>query len=106
MINSGADAAGLQLTSVYNSPNCVTENLNSRDYEIINFIIARASKSIRSYYLGEGVTPAQLCEIIQWLNDESNAKVLGNKITSVDVHDISKSDYDEIMEFELKNLIL
>lgn len=103
-LNAQNNGSGLKLTSVYNNPNCIAKNLDSRDYEIIDFIITRASFSIRSYYLDESVAPTKLCEFLQWLNTEANSDILGNKKIPLKINDITKSHYDEVMEFELKRL--
>ncbi|MDP4121236.1 MAG: hypothetical protein Q8876_09345 [Bacillota bacterium] len=94
----------LDLTSIYNNPNCILYNLNSRDYEIIDYVITRAASSMRSYYLPESFTPQKLFGFIEWMNTEKNSEIFGKKITPTRVDDIHNVDYSEIMEFELKNI--
>lgn len=45
----------LNLSSVYNNPNCIICNISARDYEMLDYVISRIVKTFESYYLTKQV---------------------------------------------------
>lgn len=49
-LKKGVDTS-LNLSSVYNNPNCIISNISMRDYEMLDYIISHTAKTCESYYL-------------------------------------------------------
>ena len=61
----------LALSSVYNNPNCIVNNITSRDYEMLNYLIMVASNSARLYYLnkyGKDVSSQSILDLIECID--------------------------------------
>jgi hypothetical protein len=43
--------ASLNLSSVYNNPNCIISNIAPRDYEMLDYIISHTAKTFETYYM-------------------------------------------------------
>ena len=90
-----------QLRSVYNSPNCIVENLSSRDYEMLDFIISHTAKTMQLYYFQEAdkdAFPKRIEEILTKLSHTFyKAEIL--KMIEIDEIYIDTSDYDRVMYY-------
>ncbi len=92
----------LELSFVYNNPNCIISNISSRDYEIIDFMITRSSKTIYEYYLKNGETdiPPSECEsFIKAVNKDGYIGDLVKIIRLKKLYSIDKVDYEFVRNF-------
>lgn len=91
-----------QLRSIYNSPNCIVDNLSSRDYEMLDFIISRTAKTIQSYYFQDAdhdTFPKRVEEILTKFS-HTYYKVEILKMIEIDeILPIDTSDYNRVMYY-------
>lgn len=95
---------GLLLSSVHNNPNSIADNLSTRDYEVLDFIMTRLAKCFVNYYFrsdDKGVSPSALMEVIRWLNQESGAERMRELVPSMEIEEVHPSDYAEVLGPEL-----
>ncbi|MBE7032822.1 MAG: hypothetical protein E7406_01160 [Ruminococcaceae bacterium] len=92
----------LQLKSVYNSPNCIIENLSSRDYETLDFIISHTAKTMQLYYFQDAdkdAFPKRIEEILEKLTHTFYSSEILRMIEIDEILDIDTSDYDRVMYY-------
>lgn len=89
---------GLSPASVYNNPNCIISNINSRDYEMLDTVIKCAANSMSAYYLQDNeqnrITPFVVCKIIEYLNGIAQVGEFNDLLYMPTVYDIDKADYE------------
>ena len=92
----------LALSSVHNNPNCIADNLTTRDYETIDFIISSAAKSMQVYYLTEDekeVPPSLACSFLDWISKEGYTKEVVSESPVLKKFSINNVDFENVMFF-------
>lgn len=92
----------LALSSVHNNPNCIADNLTTRDYETIDFIISSAAKSMQVYYLTEEekeVPPSLACDFLDWISKEGYTKEVVAESPVLKKFNINNIDFENVMFF-------
>lgn len=92
----------LNLSSVYNNPNCIISNLTPRDYEMIDFIITRSAKSFEAYYFKDGdadLKTSKVCEIIDCIDEQENTKTMAEIISPFTTLETNNVDYEKVTDW-------
>lgn len=92
----------LNLSSVYNNPNCIISNLTPRDYEMIDFIITRSAKSFEAYYFKDGdadLKTSKVCEIIDCIDEQENTKTMAEIISPFTTLETNNVDYEKVADW-------
>ncbi len=97
-----------ELSLIYNDPNCIISNISPRDYEIIDSLIKRTSKTFSEYYFKKDdqtekdKAPEKLREMMDALKNDRNIQIVNdmiNTMTHDDIGRIDTVDYNLVMHF-------
>lgn len=92
----------LSLPSIRNNPNCMVNNILSRDYEVLNYLIKAASNSARLYYLskyGKDVSAQAILDLIDCIDICDYTKKMDEVIFPAEAIQINNVDYERVTEF-------
>lgn len=95
-------AKGVDLFSVHNNPNCIVDNLSSRDYEMLDFIISRTAKTMQTYYLKKGkkdVPPSRIYDFADWIGQDHYTQKILNVVPEFETISVDNVDYEDVMQF-------
>ena len=92
----------LNLSSVYNNPNCIISNLSLKDYEMIDFIITHSAKSFEEYYFktdDADLKTSKVCEIIDCIDEIGYTETMAKIISPFANLQTNNVDYSKVVDW-------
>ena len=89
----------LALSYVYNNPICIVNNITSRDYEMLNYLIKIASNSAHLYYLslyGNDVSSQSILDLIECIDICKYTSKKSDIVFPAPEININSVDYDKV----------
>ncbi|MCI5971040.1 MAG: hypothetical protein SOW78_02855 [Clostridia bacterium] len=92
----------LNLSSVYNNPNCIISNLTPKDYEILDFTITHSAKSFETYYFKKDdidLKTSIVCKIIDWIDRGGYTATIAETIPVFENLETNNVDYAKVVSW-------